>query len=210
MSSYIYDKALLNKFKRWTEGTELTLVGPDESRRLFQVISDKTSDSNIKFPLVSLRRLLGYELDIFGKKPLSFDGMVKESDIGKSKSICAIPIILNYQLDVYTRYYQEADEYMRNFIFNIINYPKLEITIKYFNSNIDHVANILPTQSVIDNSSSTSERLAPGQFTRLSYQFSLPDAYLWDVRVRDNKEISTGELLIIDKATGEVIVENYL
>ena len=210
MSSYIYDKALLNKFKRWTEGTELTLVGPDESRRLFQVISDKTSDSNIKFPLASLRRSLGYELDIFGKKPLSFDGMVKESDIGKSKSICAIPIILNYQLDIYTRYYQEADEYMRNFIFNIINYPKLEITIKYFNSNIDHVANILPAQSVIDNSSSTSERLFPGQFTRLSYQFSLPDAYLWDVRVRDNKEISTGELLIIDKATGEVIVENYL
>lgn len=210
MSSYIYDQALLNKFKRWTEGTELTLVGPDESRRLFEVISDKTNDSNIKFPLVSLRRSLGYELDIYGKKPLSFDGMCKESNEYKSKLLNAIPIILNYQLDVYTRYYQEADEYMRNFIFNIINYPKLEILIKYYNSNIEHVANILPGQTITDNSSSTSERLFPGQFTRLSYQFSIPDAYLWDVRIKDNKEIVSGELLIIDKATNEVIVESYL
>ena len=210
MSSYIYDDALINKFKRWTEGTEVNLVGPDESRRLFQVLSDKSNDSNIKFPLVSLKRSLGYDIDLYGKKPITFDGAKLEANSKKVKSIVYIPITLNYQLDIYTRYYQEADEYMRNFIFNIINYPKLEITIKYFNSNIDHVANILPTQSIIDNSSSTSERLSPGQFTRLSYQFSLPDAYLWDVRVRDNKEISTGELLIIEKATGEVILENYL
>ena len=150
MSSYIYDDALINKFKRWTEGTEVNLVGPDESRRLFQVLSDKSNDSNIKFPLVSLKRSLGYDIDLYGKKPITFDGAKLEANSKKVKSIVYIPITLNYQLDIYTRYYQEADEYMRNFIFNIINYPKLEITIKYFNSNIDHVANILPTQSVID------------------------------------------------------------
>ena len=210
MSTFIYDKALLNKFKRWTEGTEVTLVGPEESRRLFSVISDKTNDSNIKFPLVSLKRLLGYDLNLYGKKPLSFDGLTKKSTIEKSMLINAIPITINYQLDVYTRYHQEADEYMRNFIFNIINYPKLEILIKYHDSNIDHVANILPSQSVVDNSSNTSERLFPGQFTRLSYQFSIDDAYLWDIKIKSNQEIAIGELLIIDKATGEIIVESYL
>lgn len=210
MSSYMYDQALINKFKRWTENTKVTLVGPDESRRLFQVISDKTDDNSIKFPIVSLTRSLGYELDIYGKKPLSFDGMLKEANLSRGKFINAIPIVLNYQLDVYTRYYQEADEYMRNFIFNIINYPKLNILIKYYDSNIDHVANILPGQSVVDNSSNTSERLASDQFTRLSYQFSIPDAYLWDIKIKDNKEIAQGDLLIIDKATDEVIVESYL
>ena len=210
MSSYIYDEALLNKFKRWTEGTDITIVGPDESRRLFQTMSDKTNDSNIKFPLVSLKRLLGYSIGSYGKTPLSFDALHKEANIEKSKLINALPIVLDYQLDIYTRYYKEADEYMRNFLFNIYNYPKLNILIKYYDSNIEHVANILPGQSVVDNSSSTSERLSPGQFTRLSYQFSIDDAYLWDIRIKDNKEISTGDIHIIDKSTGETIVESYL
>ena len=210
MSTYIYDEALLYKFKRWTNNTDVTLVGPDESRRLFQTIDDKTNDSNIKFPLVSLRRPLGYTADIAGKRPLTFDGMTKESNINSSMKINAIPITLNYQLDVYARYYKEADEYMRNFLFNIINYPKLEIMIKYYDVNIEHVANILPTNNIIDNSSNTAERLFPGQFVRLSYQFSLPDAYLWDIKVKDNKHITMGELLIIDKATNEIIVESYL
>lgn len=210
MSAYIYDTALLNKFKRWTNNTKVTIVGPDESRRLFQVLSDKSNDSNIQFPLVSLRRSLGFDLDIRGKRPLSFDGLTKESNSQKTMLINAIPIVLHYQLDVYTRYYQEAEEYMRNFLFNIINYPKLEITIVYHDSNIEHVANILPGDTVVDNSFNTSERLSPGQFTRLSYQFSIPDAYLWDIKIKDNKEIAVGELLIIDKATGEIIVESYL
>lgn len=210
MSSYIYDDALLNKFKRWTEGTEVNLVGPDESRRLFQVISDKSNDSNIKFPLVSLKRSLGYDIDLYGKKPITFDGAKLEANSKKVKSMNYIPITLNYQLDIYTRYYQEADEYMRNFIFNIINYPQLEILIKYFGVDIKHVANILPGRSVVDNSGSTNERLSPGQFTRLSYQFSVDDAYLWNINIKDTKEIISGELLIIDKATNETIVESFL
>ena len=75
---------------------------------------------------------------------------------------------------------------------------------------MEHVANILPGQTISDTSAGTSERLVPGQFTRLSYQFTVDDAYLWDIRIKDNKHIDTGELLIIDKATNEVIVETYL
>ena len=210
MSSYIYDTVLLNKLKRWTQSTDVTIVGPDENRRLFEILSDKNNDNNIKFPLISLKRDLGYTINVTGKKPLTFSAMTKEANEQKSKLINAIPITLNYQLDIYTRYYREADEYMRNFIFNIINYPKLIIEIKYQDSDIEHVANILPGQSVVDTSSGTSERLSPGQFTRLSYQFSVDDAYLWDIRIKDNKTIGIGELLIIDKSTNEVIVESYL
>lgn len=210
MSSYIYDEVLINKLKRWTEGTNVTITGPDETRRFFEVLSDKTNDNNIKLPLVCLRRDFGYTIDTVGKKPLSFDGLLKESTDDKSMSINAIPITITYQLDIYTRYYKEADEYMRNFIFNIINYPKVIMEIKYQGVDMEHVANILPGQSVVDTSSSTPERLFPGQFTRLSYQFKLDDAYLWDIKIGNNKQISTGDLLIIDKATGDTIVESYL
>ena len=210
MSSYIYDVALVNKLKRWTESTDITITGPDETRRLFEVLSDKSGDNNIKFPMVCLRRDFGYTLNLTGKKPLSFSGMVKETSYDKSMLINAIPITITYQLDVYARYFREADEYMRNFVFNIINYPKINIEIKYHDVDMEHVANILPGQTISDTSAGTSERLVPGQFTRLSYQFTVDDAYLWDIRIKNNKHIDTGELLIIDKATNEVIVETYL
>lgn len=160
--------------------------------------------------MACLRRDFGYTLNLTGKKPLSFSGMVKETSYDKSMLINAIPITVTYQLDVYARYFREADEYMRNFVFNIINYPKIDIEIKYHDVDMEHVANILPGQTISDTSAGTSERLFPGQFTRLSYQFTVDDAYLWDIRIKDNKHIDTGELLIIDKATNEVIVETYL
>ena len=211
MSTALYDIALTEKFRRWTAGTDVTITSPDETRRLFEVIADKNNDQQLKFPLVCLRRLPGYRLNLTGKKPLSFDGIKKESSILRGKVINAIPITINYQLDVYTRYFNEADDYMRNFIFNIINYPKLEVEIKYNDADIRHVANILPGQDVLDNSGSTQERLSPGQFTRLSFAFSLDDAYLWDIRVKDNKFIDPdGQLHVIDKATDEVIIESYM
>lgn len=212
MSTALYDIAITDKFSKWTNSTDVTLTGPDETRRLFEVIADKNNDKPLKFPLVCIRRLPGYTIDLTGKKPLTFDGLRKESSIIKSKLINAIPITINYQLDVYTRYFQEADDYMRNFIFNIINYPKLEVNIQYNNIDIQHVANILPGREVIDNSNSTQERLFPGQFTRLSFSFSLDDAYLWDIRIKDNKSIDqdSGNIHIIDKATNEVIVESYM
>jgi hypothetical protein len=36
----------------------------------------------------------------------------------------------------------EGDEYIRNFVFNIINFPQLDITIPYNNLNYKHISNI--------------------------------------------------------------------
>jgi len=51
--------------------------------------------------------------------------MTLDSDGDASVNLHAIPIILPYQIDIYTRYLKEADVYCRNFIYNIINYPTL-------------------------------------------------------------------------------------
>ncbi|MBO5711334.1 MAG: hypothetical protein J6R47_00710, partial [Acholeplasmatales bacterium] len=106
----------------------------------------------------------------------------------------AIPIGIAYQLDIYTRYLEEADEYARNFIFNIINYPKLTIELPYESQGIKHDANIRITSDIDDNSD-IPERLIPGQFTRLTLGINIDDAYLFDVRVKDNLSIKEVSLI---------------
>ena len=121
--------------------------------------------------------------------------MTKSATIQKSLQINAIPINIPYQLDIYTRYYEEADIYMRDIIFNIINKPTFEINIPYNDANIEHFANIRIASNVADTSG-TAERLVPGQFTRLTIDISLDDAWLWDTRVRNNYLMS--EVIVTD------------
>lgn len=196
MSVYFYDEALLQKLKRWTEKSEIQIYSPEDTKQLFQVIADKTNDKPIQLPIICLRRNAGYEILNFNKQPLTYDGMSLESwnNIEYSKGIVepgntiqlnAIPISISYQLDVYTRYLKEADSYIRNFIFNIINYPTLQVVVPYNDLNFTHNANIRVSSTVSDNSD-IPERLITGQFTRMSLDIDIDDAYLWDVKVRNN------------------------
>ena len=88
------------------------------------------------------------------------------------------------------RYFEEADAYMRNLIFNIINFPKLSVIIPYNSDSItiEHNSSIRIVTDVLDISS--ERRLVPGQFTRLAIGISIDDAYLWDTRIRDNISIN--------------------
>ena len=188
MGAFLYDDAFLKKLSNWTQNTEVTLFGVDDSKRLFEVIADKSNDNPIKLPIICLRRPGGYLLSTYGKKPLSFDGLTLEANIERSQQLNAIPISLNYQIDVFARYFREADEYMRNLVFNIVNYPKLEIKIPYEDRMYDHVGNLKISQEVSDTSA-IPQRLIQGQFTRLSIGVSIDDAYLFDVRTRQNCSI---------------------
>ena len=40
--------------------------------------------------------------------------------------------------------------------------------------------------SNVDDNSDVPERLIPGQFTRLTFGLTVDDAYLFDIRIRDN------------------------
>lgn len=206
MSVCFYDRALTEKFKKWTEGTDLSITSPEETRQLFATILDKTDDSPIKLPLLCLRRALGYTVNTFGKKFMTYGGFRRDIDKYGATYVNAIPVTLNYQVDVYTRYYEEAEDYMRNLIFNIVNYPRFEVEVPYKNIDFQHTVNIIPGQEVIDNSN-ISERLITGQFTRLSYRFDIDEAYLWDVRDRHNLSLDDRDLHIITKKNNEDIVE---
>jgi hypothetical protein len=181
----LYDEALINKIKNWTRNTNLRIVGPGEARRLFEVIADETNDKPIELPLISITRKGGFSLLQSHKQPITFDGLTLEANIDKSLQLNSVPIRIPYQIDIYTRYLEEADAYVRNFIFNIINFPLLQVKIPYEDKYIPHDSNIKLDTDVEDNSS-IPERLISGQFTRYSIGIYVDDAYLWDLRYRDN------------------------
>lgn len=187
MSVNLYDKALLEKLNNWTKNTEMTVVGPDESRRIFEVVADNNNDKPIRLPMLVLTRPGGYSVNDQGlaKRPLSYNGAKLRADVETSVLLNAIPITIPYQLDVYCRYFEQADEYSRNLVFNIINFPKLTITIPYNGENYRHDSNIRMDGGIEDNSG-IPERLVAGQFTRLTIALDIDDAYLWDVRKAGN------------------------
>lgn len=190
MGVRLYDEALLAKLQGWTRNTKLNITGVNDTRRVFQVIGDKAGDEPIKLPLITLSRPAGYEILNTNKKMLTFDGALIGVSEKYGKQLNAVPIQINYQLDVYAKYLAEADEYARNLVFNIINYPKVTITLPYNDSKFEHDSNIRLLSEVQDNSD-VPERLIPGQFTRLSLSITIDDAYLFDIRVRDNVSIDT-------------------
>ena len=186
MSTKLYDDALVEKIRNWTQNTSITVVGPEETRRLFEVIADKTNDKPIQLPLIALTRNRSYNILDFGigKQPMSFDGLTLNANYRQASQLNSIPIHIGYQLNVYTRYYEEADEYTRNLVFNIINFPKLTVNIPYNNENYKHDSNISLNPDIQDNSD-IPERLITGQFTRMTLNLDINDARLWDVRYRN-------------------------
>ena len=184
MSIALYDEAFLEKLNKWTKDTKVTVYGPEETGRMFRQIADDTSDAPLKLPIISLRRPGGFSVVTARKGPMSFDGATLDANYDKASQLNAIPVNIPYQLDVYTRYFKEADEYTRNLVFNLINYPRLDINIPYNNQNYIHHANIRLLGD-IENNSEIPERLIPGQFTRMTIRLDIDDAYLFDVRYRD-------------------------
>ncbi len=182
MGVRFYDKALLDKLRGWVKDPNATILGPGDLNRTFQIIADKKNDKPITFPLIILSRDGTVNVNNNSMRPLTYDGykLISSEDESKSVQLNAIPITLNYQLDVVTKYYEEADEYIRNFIFNIINYPKVEIVVPYNDINFRHKSSIVLDPSIVDNSDNP-QRLFQGQLNDWSIRFSIDNAYLFSV-----------------------------
>lgn len=207
MSVYLYDESLLQKLKYWTEKTDIHVYSVDETDRLFRTIADNEDDAPIKLPLLCIRRIGGYTISNPNKKPMSFDGLMLEGDMetGQTTNLNAIPISINYQLDVYTRYLREADSYMRNLVFNFINYPTLQVVIPYNGLKIEHNANIIISNNIEDNSTIPEKRL--DQYSRMSINLMIDDAYLWDTRIRSIVSLDADGLKLEIKDRDSFIIE---
>lgn len=221
MAIRFYDAAMVDKIKAWVKDPSMTVLSPSDSTRLFQMRADQISDKPLTLPLIAISRDSDIEIINTRKQALSYDAghlTTDPSDRNKStpdvsKVLNAIPIKLTYQLDIYTKYFAEADEYVRNFIFNFINYPRISIEIPYNDAKVLHNSTVL-VESTVSDSSDIPERLIAGQFTRMTIRLTIDDAYLFSVPFMDNWKIEMGDIGIatgkIDPETGKekVIIDN--
>lgn len=214
MSIKLYDDALLKKLQNWTLDTAVMVTGVNESTKLFTAIADMTDDKPIKLPLIALSRPGGFTIEDKYKQPKSYNGMNVAKSEQRGALLNAIKISIPYQLNIYARYQEEADEYVRNIVFNIINYPVVSVEIPYHDLGISHTSNIRISSDVEDNSD-IPERLISGQFTRYTIELNIDDAYLFDVRVKDNLKIVEGQLHTVktsipyEDVDRELIFKNY-
>lgn len=205
MAARYYDDILVAKIKRWVpEEANIRVLKPDESKRLFEVTANDGNDKAFTLPLIALSRNNDIELLATAKQSRSFDGLHLLNNSEETLQFNVIPIKLQYQLDIYTKTFEEGDEYVRNFVFKLINNPLLKIEIPYNNTYIEHTANIR-VLSTISDTSSISERIFSGQFTRWSIQLIIQDAFLFSLPYKRNWKFDLGriDLEVSEKITLE-------
>lgn len=203
MAVRFYDEALKNKIQDWIKDPNIKVLSPNDTTRLFQLKADETNDKPITLPLISLSRDSEVRIRNANKRVMSFDGVrvraidnetKEEINPGRAYKLNAIPVAITYQLDIYTRYYEEADEYARNFLFNLINYPKLTIEIPYNNVSLTHDSNINLNSSIEDNSE-VPLKLFSDQFYRWTFTLTIEDAYIFSVPLKENILIDEEEII---------------
>lgn len=200
MACRYYDDLIVEKLKRWLpESTDLRVLKPNETKRLFELSAEDTKDAPLKLPVLAVSRNPDIELLSTVKSPKSYDGIRLTTQNANSSLKLAngqpvplttalfnvIPIKLNYQLDIYTKTVEEGDEYLRNFLFKLINNPVIKVLIPYNEFNLEHVANIRVLNQVSDTSAIT-ERVFSGQFTRWTIQLEIQDAFFFSIPYKRN------------------------
>jgi hypothetical protein len=215
MAIHYYDDLITEKLRRWLpEASTLRVLHPDETKRLFELTADDRKDRSFQLPLIALSRRDELELLSTTKTPKSYDGLrlipqgtitdlsgLKGESFTQAKAALpkgvflynVIPIRPEYQLDIYTKTAEECEEYVRNFVFKLINNPMMRIEIPYNDLKIEHTTylRLLPN---IANTSAIAERVFSGQFTRWTIQFELHDAFLFSIPYKKNWQIAEPDL----------------
>lgn len=189
MAVRYYDEALTEKIKKWVHDPNMRILSPDSFTQLIQLKANDNKDKPITLPMITISRKPSLKLGLVGKKPLTFSGKRLEGTETEVVSLRAIPIELEYQVDIYTKEYIEGDEYLREFIYRLTNEPKMKIIIPYNDSNIEYDSYLRLMPNVEDNSD-IQQRLFKGQFTRWTLNVTIDDAYLFSVPY---KEVNTIE-----------------
>ena len=191
MAIRYYDEALANKINSWlpkSKNRKIQVLKPDEVKRLFTIEADERDDKPIQLPLIAISRETQIDVMHPTKRTMSFDGLMLKSDGKHTLQLDAVPIALTYQIDIYTRHFDEGDELLRELIFKIINNPQLSITLPYNNQNLIQVC-AMKMQGQVEDTSSISERIFSGQFTRWTLRVDIDGAYLYSIPYVDNVHV---------------------
>lgn len=213
MAISYYDEAITQKIKNWlADSSKLRVLSPDESSRLFQLMADDSEDKPTKLPIIAISRNRDIELESAIKQNKSFDGFIlkKDSLTATTVHMNVIPIKTTYQLDIYTKKRIEADEYVRQYLFKLINNPQIIIEIPYNNYVVKHTAN-LRVLNTISDTSDIPTHIFSGQFYKWTIQLELQDGFLFSIPQRGGWRFTSVEVTaadkIIDPVEEEVLFE---
>lgn len=201
MAISYYDEAVTQKIKGWlADSSKLRVLSPDESTRLIQLQAEDSGDQPLKLPLISITRNKDIEIENTIKQNKSFDGLIVGKDETKASTIHlnVIPVKTTYQIDIYTKKRIEADEYVRQYLFKLINNPQIIIEIPYNNYIVKHTANLRVLNTVSDTSD-ISTHIFPGQFYKWTIQLELQDGFLFSVPQKQGWRIAGYEVAAVDK-----------
>lgn len=209
MAVRYYDDILAAKLKRWNPAADLRVLKPNEVKRLFSLSAEDSKDKSLTLPCIALSRNNDIEIEVNVKNPKSYAGMKLRQTEADTLLLNAIPIHLQYQLDIYTKTAEEGDEYLRQYLFKLINNPVIKITVPYNGVDFEQIANIRVLSTVSDTSE-ISERIFSGQFTRWTLQLEILDAFLYDVPYRKNWKlyINESEVLPLNEYSTLEVGEN--
>lgn len=214
MALRYYDEALTNKIKNaLMTGDKIRVLSPEESsEELFMIKADETHDKPLQLPFISLVRKRDVNLLNTNKRPLTYDAIRlplydKEGKLvkgDKALKLNAIPIKIEYQLDIYTKKMYEADEFAREFAFYLVNNPNVTIDFEYNGLRTQHTSTLHVEDTLIDNSD-IPQKLYKDQFYRFTLNLYIDDAYYFSIPAMDTVLIEYVDLDVIDNKTGEVV-----
>lgn len=214
MAISYYDEAVTAKIKSWlADSSQLRVLSPDESTRLIQIRAEDTKDEPLKLPLLAISRNKDIEIESVIKQNKSFDGLIISSDSTSCQTVHmnVIPIKTTYQLDIYTKKRIEADEYVRQYLFKLINNPQIIIEIPYNGYLVRHTANLRVLGTVSDTSDIPTHLFA-GQFYKWTIQLELQDGFLFSIPQKQGWKFVGVEVTVADKIedpTEEEILFEY-
>jgi hypothetical protein len=201
MAINYYDEAVTAKIKSWlADSSKLRVLSPDESARLIQLSAEDSKDASLKLPLISISRNKDIEIESAIKQNKSFDGLIIETDNTTAKTVHmnVIPIKTTYQLDIYTKKKIEADEYVRQYLFKLINNPQIIIDIPYNGYFIRHTANLRVLNTVSDTSD-IATHIFSGQFYKWTIQLELQDGFLFSLPQKQGWKFVGFDVTVADK-----------
>lgn len=187
MSFYLYDEAIVNNLRSLVNDDRIHIVPPDNALNVI----GRITDDDIKLPLISLSRT-STQISNSISHPMKFDGGIAGYDSKTKifKKIQAIPIRINYLLDVWTKHRQENDDIIRELIFYISTHPTMKVEIPY-GLDIEHKFNIF-IDSDIDDNSDIVEHKNRGEYFRQTLSLYTDDAYLWKSASRYFMNVDVG------------------
>lgn len=189
MSVYAYDEAVVQDLRRIFSDGRIHIIPPEDA---FDLIGTLQKD-NIRFPLITLARP-GWLLSDNKPQHMIFEGLpdkITDSKIEvpehrtdgfdssfKVIRLQAIPIRINYQVDIWTESRLENDNIMRELIWYYTLHPTLKVKIVYDDIERLHNFNLFFDADVEDNSDIVSHK-EKGRFFRQTISMYTDDAYLW-------------------------------